>query len=245
MSIDVFILLAIGAMAGGFVNGLAGFGTSLFALGWWLQIMPPIEAVALALAMSVVSGVQGLVIVWRSINWPRLMRFLVPAVIGVPIGLQLLSYIDPTFLKIVIGLFLILYGGFFTFRKNLPNLTRPTHIIDGFIGFISGILGATAGLSGALPTMWCSLRPWSKTEQRSVLQPFNSFILGCSATILAYRGIYSGQLIINLVIVLVIAIIAARIGITIFKRLTNEQFRRLLISLMFVAGFILLGKELF
>jgi len=34
MSVDVFLIIAAGALAGGFANGLAGFGTGLFALSW-------------------------------------------------------------------------------------------------------------------------------------------------------------------------------------------------------------------
>jgi len=56
---EYFIYLALGAAAGGFINGLAGFGTALLALGFWLQIMSPIAAVSTSLIMSVVSGPQG------------------------------------------------------------------------------------------------------------------------------------------------------------------------------------------
>lgn len=44
-----YICLFMGAFLGGFVNGLAGFGTALFALGWFLQIMEPPAAVAVVL----------------------------------------------------------------------------------------------------------------------------------------------------------------------------------------------------
>jgi hypothetical protein len=36
MSTLAFVLLILGALAGGFVSGLAGFGTALMALGIWL-----------------------------------------------------------------------------------------------------------------------------------------------------------------------------------------------------------------
>ena len=41
MSVDAIIFISIGAAFGGLVNGLAGFGTGLFALGWWLVVLPP------------------------------------------------------------------------------------------------------------------------------------------------------------------------------------------------------------
>ena len=38
-----YVLLFVGALAGGFVSGLAGFGTALTALGIWLccRLPPP------------------------------------------------------------------------------------------------------------------------------------------------------------------------------------------------------------
>ena len=244
MTAEFLFFVTAGAAAGGFVNGLAGFGTSLFALGWWLQVMPPVQAVAVVLVMSVVSGVQGVVLVRRSIEWPRLARFLVPALLGIPIGLQILHRVDADFLKAVVAVFLLAYGGFFAFRRELPALTRPTPLIDGGIGFVGGILGAIAGLSGALPTMWCAMRAWTKAESRAVLQPYNTTVLGISAALLALDGAYDGATLTTVAIALPATVLAAQAGIWLFGRFTDAQFRRTLIVLMFLSGILLVGKEM-
>lgn len=244
MTASFFLLLAAGAVAGGFVNGLAGFGTALFTLGFWLQIMSPPEAVAMVLFMSVTSGIQSMIVVWHGIRWRRLMIFLVPALLAIPIGLQLLDQIDAGTLKKIIAAFLIVFGGYFAIRKQLPNFTRPTPILDAMIGFVSGILGAIAGLSGALPTMWVSLRPWPKAEQRAVLQPFNIIILGVAGALLALDGAYSKPVLSNLLVAVPIAMLSARLGLAVFRRLDDHQFRRLLIVLMLMAGLALMTREL-
>lgn len=243
MNPEFLIYLAIGSIASGFVNGLAGLGTALFALGWWLQVMSPIEAVATILVMSVVSGIQGMVLVWRSIDWKLLNRFLIPALVGIPIGVKLLAYINSTVLSTLVALFLIAYGGFFSFRKLLPNLTRDTPLLDRLIGFSGGILGAVAGMSGALPTMLCSMRPWPKIKQRAVLQPFNFIILGLSTLMLAFNGGYPPSTLKIIAVSFPITMIASFIGFAVYKRLNDEQFRRLLIVMMLFSGVILLIKE--
>lgn len=243
MTLEFFLYLMAGAVACGFINGLAGFGTALFSLGWWLAIMPPREAVAAVLFMTIASGIQGTLLVRRSIRWPRLARFALPAVLGIPVGLQLLDIVDPSALKRTIAAFLILYGGFFAFRKRLPNFTRPTHSIDAAIGFVSGILGALAGLSGALPTMWCALRPWPKSEQRAVLQPFSMIVLTLSAVALAFDGAYRGAVLVDLAMAMPFSLLSARAGVLVFERLRDDQFRRLLVFLMLAAGLILMARE--
>ena len=159
MTLEFFVILALGAASGGFMNGLAGFGTALFALGFWLQIMPPAQAVSIVVVMSVIAGLQGVWLVRASImDQPRrLMRFVLPALVGVPLGVAALSVLQPNMLKLIIAGFLILYGGFFTLRSSLPKLERPTPVVDVLIGFSGGVLGGAASLSGALPTMWCAM----------------------------------------------------------------------------------------
>ncbi|GMG84855.1 sulfite exporter TauE/SafE family protein [Paralimibaculum aggregatum] len=245
MTVDFIAVLVAGAAMGGFINGLAGFGTALFALGWWLQIMPPQQAVPVVLLMSVASGIQGCWIVRHAIRWRRLAMFLVPALFGIPLGLSVLDLIDADQLKLVIGGFMLLYGLFFAFRRTLPRYERPTPVIDGGIGFVGGILGATAGLSGALPTMWISLRGWTKEASRGVLQPYNMAVLGLSVSLLAMDGAYDRQTLLLCGGALVPTLLAAQVGILTFRRLGDATFRRLLIVLMLVSGGALLVRSLF
>jgi len=240
MTMVFFLFLAVGAFCGGFVNGFAGFGTSLFSLGWLLQVMPPLEAVAISICLSLVSGIQGIILVWSSIHWPTLLRWLIPALLGVPVGIALLEHLNARFLTLLVAAFLIIYGGFFAFRSQLPNVLRDMPIADRVIGFISGILGAVAGLSGALPTIVCSMRPWPKMQQRALLQPFNGIILGVSALMLYFQDAFSQTTISSLLIAAPITFIAAFIGIRLFKMVSDNQFRRLLIFMMLLSGVVLL-----
>lgn len=239
-------LLIIGAAAGGFINGLAGFGTALFTLGFWLQILSPLHAVALVLVVSTATGLQGLWVVRHHMaaQKHRLARFLIPAVFGIPIGIGLLTWIDPRTLKLVVAGFLILYGLFFILRRRLPAFDRKTHGQDAAIGFAGGVLGGLAGLSGALPAMWLALRPWPRHVTRAVLQPYNVAILTLSLIILAVKGTYTGPVIRDALIVLPVSLIAAQIGITVFKRMSDTSFRWLLIVLMLTSGLILAAREL-
>lgn len=245
MSLEAIVFITIGAVLAGFVNGLAGFGTSLFALGWWLQVMAPIDAVAVSLAISVLTGIQGVWIVRRAIEVRDLSRYLIPAFIGIPIGLSLLTHLSPEPLKLLIAFFLLGYGAFFAFRSNLPTLERKTPIPDIVIGFLGGILGALAGLSGALPTVWLSLRAWPKAKTRAILQPFNTVVLGVAAILLAIKGAYDASVLLALALATPVALASAQAGIMVFKRINDADFRRLLIFLMLASGVVLLGQSVF
>lgn len=245
MTVSLIVFLLAGAFAGGFINGLAGFGTALFALGFWLQVLPAPTAVAIAVVMSVTSGLQGLWVVRGTIvaKPRRLLRFLLPAIPGIPLGVSLLTVVEPSILKLAIAGFLLAYGGFFAFRRNLPKLERPTPIVDGAIGFLGGVLGGAASLSGALPTMWCALRPWPKAETRAVLQPFNVAVLSLTLIIFVLKGSFDWPTLHLIAIALPATLAGAKIGILVFHRLEDDQFRRLQIGLMFISGLILAVGE--
>ncbi len=246
MSFDQLGLFMAGAAAGGLINGLAGFGLSMFAMGFWLQIMPPSQAVPIMVITAVVTGLQGAWVVRRSIikHPARLAILTVPGLVGVPIGIGLLASIEPHIIKLTLAGFMMLYGGFFTFRRALPNLERPTPMIDAVIGFVSGVLGGATSLSGPLPTMWCALRGWPKVETRAVLQAFNIVILAFTAVGLVLQDRYTWQILGLIALALPLTILFAQLGLYLFKHLRDDQFRRLLIALMLIFGTILAFKEL-
>lgn len=246
MDTGFLVALFSGAIAGGFVNGLAGFGTALFALGFWLQILPAPQAVAIAVVMSIASGLQGVWIVRREIQRHprRLARFLLPALVGIPLGVAALSVVSADLLRIGIAGSMLFYGGFFLLRGNLPRFEPRTPVPDIVVGLAGGMLGGAASLSGALPSMWCALRPWPKGETRAVLQSYNVIVLTVTAALLAWKGFYTSQTLGLTALVLPATLIGAQVGVLVFQRLSDDQFRLVLLGLMFLSGSILAVQEL-
>jgi hypothetical protein len=237
MTFEIIVYLLLGAAAGGFINGLSGTGTALFALGFYLVVLDPVTAVAIVALMSIVAGLQGAWVVRHAIfaQPRRLMRFLLPGLLGVPFGVWLLDGLDASVLRLGVAGFLILYGGYFAVRRSLPAFSRPTPIADCLIGGVGGVLGGAAGMSGALPSMWMSLRPWTKFETRAVLQPFNIVMLATTVVLLFFRGAYddAGQV---LLITIPAGLLAAQVGIAVFRRLSDTAFRWVLILLTLAMG---------
>lgn len=232
------LLLALGGIAGGFINGFAGTGTALFALGFFLSVLGPVHAVAVVALISVLSGFLGLWVVRAHIveNSRSVAHFTVPGLVGVPIGFALLSTVNADVLRLMVAALLITYGAYFGFRSALPRLATKTPITDATVGFSGGVLGGLASLSGALPTIWLSMRDWPKTQTRAVLQTYNVVILSATVGFLALAGAYDRPTLIALAIALPAGLAAAQVGIYVFKRLSDGQFRRVLILLCLTMG---------
>ena len=240
----VIICLIAGGFAGGFVNGLAGFGTALFALGWFLQVLPPREAVGVVLVCTLVTGLGGMWQVRHSIHLRRLARFLVPGLIGTPFGLMALALVDASSLSLIVGMMLLAYGGYFSFRRSIPEITGSWKVLESGIGFAGGVLGGMAGLCGALPSMWLALRPWAKGERRGVLQPYNMLILTVAAGLLAYDGGFTLPVLSSLGVALPASIVGSVAGLMLFRRISDAVYQRLLIILILLSGISLLVRTL-
>lgn len=238
MDLNTIIFLILGGLAGGFINGFAGTGTALFSLVFFLQVLDPLTAVTISATISFISGLQGMFIVRQEIsqNASLALRFIVPGLIGVPLGAACLTLINVTGLRLLVAGFLIFYGVYFGFRKNLPQFDRNAPKVDTMVALIGGFLGGLAGLSGALPSIWLSMRPWKKQLTRAVLQPFNVVILFTTVVVSTMNGALTLTTVLAAAIAIPAALVSAQVGIYVFRKVSDTQFRRTLIILCLAMG---------
>src|SRR5215475_3255999 len=109
MHAAAYALLVIGALAGGFVSGLTGFGTALMALGIWLYVLPPSMAVTLVLICSVIAQTSTLPSMWRSFDLTLVWPFVIGGLLGTPLGTLLIAHADPRDFKLTVGVFLLVF----------------------------------------------------------------------------------------------------------------------------------------
>ena len=230
------ILILIGAFAGGFVSGLTGFGTGLTALPFWLHAVNPVVAAPLVVICSIVAQLQTLPAIWHAINWRQAAPFVLGGLIGVPIGTVLLTLVSPYLFKLFIGIFLILYCGFMLARGSAPTFYWGGRSADGAIGFGGGVLGGLAGLSGALPTIWVSLRGWGKDAKRGIFQAFNLSILSFALVSQAFGGLVNIELGRLVLIALPGTVVGAWLGRKTYNWLGDDRFNQVVLLLLLLSG---------
>lgn len=175
--IDDPVLVIGGAFVGGVVSGLTGFGTGLVTLPIWIHAIAPTLASPLVVVCSLAAQIQTLPAIWHAIDLRRLAPFIGGGALGVPFGTWLLLHVSASACRMGLGVLLIVLCGFLLIGNRQFHVDWGGRIADSMIGFGGGLLAGLAGLSGPLPTLWASLRGWSKDERRAVFQGFNLCIL--------------------------------------------------------------------
>src|SRR5262245_62008959 len=108
-------VVAIGALIGSVVSGLAGFAFGLVTLGLWLHAIEPTLAAPLVVACSLAVQFMGIRALWHAISWQRVWPFVLAGLIGVPVGSYLLGHLDAALFRHILGGFLLTYASVMLF----------------------------------------------------------------------------------------------------------------------------------
>jgi uncharacterized membrane protein YfcA len=244
MTTIALVLLFLGAFAGGFVSGLAGFGTALMALGIWLYVLPPPIAVPLVLICSVVAQTSTLPAIWRSIDFRLVAPFLIGGLLGVPLGTLLIAHADPRVFKLSVGVLLLIFPVALYINRRPLALRFGGKVADAGIGFAGGILGGLAGLSGPLPILWATVRGWGKDERRGVFQIFNWTVLLAALCLQAGTGFVALEVVWLALLALPATIFGAWLGARVYRVLSDRNFRDVVLGLLFLSGVGLVWSSL-
>jgi uncharacterized membrane protein YfcA len=236
-------LILAGALAGGFVNGLTGFGTALTGLPIWLQAIEPAIAAQLASACSVLGHITTFPAIWRAIQWRRVARPIAAGLLGVPVGTLLLPYIPLGAFKLGVGLVLVGYCGFMLVAAGRVRLAADGRDGEALVGFLSGALGGLAGLSGVLVTVWASLKAWPKDQRRIFFQSFNFSVLTAMLVVSLASGQVGPRSLLAVGIAAPATLLGAALGLRVYRRLDDVAFDRLVLLVLLLSGVALIWSS--
>src|SRR6188472_2940229 len=228
-------LFLLATFAGALVAGLSGFAFGLVATSIWLYILTPLQTATLIIAFGLI--VQGYA-VWklrRALDWTRLRPFVLGAALGVPVGVFILTWVNPAHMRMGVGLFLVLYSLYALFRPAIPPVKTVSPVVDAGVGFLNGVLGGITGLAGILVTIWCGLRGWPKDAQRTVFQPVAVAIFVMSASWIGAKGAITADAIKLFLIGLPALFAGTWLGLKLYGRLDEAAFRKAVLVLLMIS----------
>jgi uncharacterized membrane protein YfcA len=246
MGLTFVFLAAVLAFA---LSTVSGGGAGLLLLPVLARVLPT-AAVPAALTLGTASStVSKLALFGRSVRWAITRRFVPGAVPGVLLGAFLLKYLNPLWLEVFIGAFLV---------SNLTTLLRKTDaspapaVPAGWLklsalGFAAGFLSGLTGAVGLLFNKFYFRYGLSRDEVIAT-RAANELLLHCIKLILYLGlGLLTGPAWWAGAVVAVAAVLATAATRRLLPYLPEAAFRRIGYAAMVLSGSFMLyaaGQEL-
>jgi len=241
---DILWIVALGAVAAGFVQGLSGFAFGLVAMSFWAWSLEPQLAAALSVFGALTGQIIAAVTMRRGMHFSLLWPFLAGGLIGMPIGLFVLPLLNVALFKAFLGALLVLWCPAMLVSSRLPRISNPPRWADALAGLIGGVMGGLGGFAGAVPTLWCLLCGYDKDRQRAVIQNFNLTILATAMLGYALTGLASWSMLPYFGVVALAVLVPVLLGARLYIGISEAQFRMIVLSLLTASGVALLASSL-
>ena len=235
----VLTLFVLAAFAGGFISGFSGFAMGLVVSGVWLHVITPMQTATLIAGYGLLTQGYGIFNLRRAFDLRKTWPLAAGTVIGIPIGVSILTYVNPGYLRFGVGVLLVLY--------TIYGLTRPVFApikigtaADITIGISNGLLGGLTGLGGVISTISCQLRGWPKDVQRAVFQP----VLFVAFVVISISQTLAGSITLETLklygVGIPFMVSGLWLGFKLFGTINDETFRKAVLLLLLLSGLSLI-----
>ncbi len=213
---------------------VAGFGAPLINMPFMVDWLGVRVATPVSAFVGLLTSILVLLNYREDFTVRAVANLLLPAILGVPVGVYALRTVDVQIAKIVLGIIVLAFALYSIFKPSLPALQHPSWAY--LFGFISGVTGGAFNISGPIIVIYAAFRGWPPNAFRSNLQGFflvtNIFIL-ISHWIDGNIGPTFWEASLWSIPGMLLAVIA---GIYLGKWINVQRFRQLILILLVVSG---------
>jgi len=216
------------------IRGFNGFGFSAICISGFSFILPAIEIVPIILALEVAISIFMVPYIWNKIDWRFVFKILLGIMIGSPIGLYLLKYLDPQTTHLSVCLLVIFFS--ILLMKGFSNQKINNNYGKFFTGIVSGTLNGLTTLGGmpvALFLLITSIQP--AVIRGSLAALF--FLTDVYAFILSFfSGIVDMTTIYRAIPLIVILPLGVFIGNKFFVKSKEETYRKVVFYFLIIVS---------
>ena len=227
------------------VFGMTGFGAAIVAVPVLVQLMPLHFAVPLVVLFdlvctSLVGGKN-----WRKVSRPELVRMLPWLLLGVALGVTLLSQLPPKWPLIALGVFVLLMCARNLLSSDAAQ-SRPLSARWSMpFGTFGGVFSALFGTGGPIYTIYLSRRLPDVDQFRATISVLILLSGITRAVAFSATGLYSEPSILRMAAVLLpVSLLGVFAGSRLRTRFPAPVIKRVINLLLVVAGIGVLYRGL-
>jgi len=175
-----------------FIRGVAGFGFALVLAPVLLLIIGPKSAVVVILLLGLITHILALRYDFRNIYLKGIIPMSVGSLLGIPLGIWIITVISPPVLKILIGCVTVCFA--IPLALGFTNDFKRERLACGLSGFVSGTLCTSTSLGGPPVVLLMHNQNWRKEVIHSSLSAYFLFVNSCSLVALSISGLINTQI---------------------------------------------------
>ena len=240
----ILLIIFLASFAAFCLSAVCGGGAGLILIPILGKLLPISEVPAALSIGTFTSSASRLVVFRKYINWKIVKYFVPPALPAVWLGAYLLKYLDPVYLEIAMGVFLVSNLPLvFRKQKNSALSARPKNILLVTIGFLAGFLSGITGAVGLLFNRFY-LRYGLSKEEIIATRAANEIILHLIKIILyVFFGLLSIKAMQVGLAVALSGVASAWGAKYLIKKMSEFGFRRIGYMAMVISGLIMLTQS--
>ncbi|MFD1204987.1 MULTISPECIES: sulfite exporter TauE/SafE family protein [Sporosarcina] len=233
MEVGLFILLIFTASL---LQTSTGFGFSIVATPFLLLLFDARDAIQLNLILSLFISLTLFKNIRSDIDRGVLKRFISGSVIGLPIGMMVFSFSNIDYLKIAIGILILLL----TVLLLLKFRIGQTRGRDRIVGAISGSLTTSIGMPGPPLLLYFSGTETEKAKLRGTTLAYYLFIYFFSLVVQIFAAGTSNKVWLYALCALPIVLLGQLAGQYLFSRINQKMFQLFTYAILLFTGAYLL-----
>ncbi len=231
-----WILILLLVLFAAFIRGLAGFGFALVLAPVLLLVLSPAAVVVINLFLALLSNIVVIVHSFAHIDFRRILPMMLSSLLGIPLGVWIISAVSPSILKIFVGALIICFAVLVAsgFRITLAG----ERLSAGAAGFFSGVLASSTSLGGPPVVLLMQSQRWRKEVIHPSLAGYFLFLGAASLTALAVSGQVTGEMVLTVASLAPALLAGTGLGVFVFQRVNARFFRLLSIIIIICAGLL-------
>ena len=242
--IDIIIIIFMSVFLGAIIKGAVGIGMSMFSVPIIAFFLPPTTAMILLCVPVLITNILQMQIK-KGIGSFRFFPMFIALILGIIIGCNLILEINLSMISQIIAISIIFAAIINLFGINIkyinPNLERKLTIP---LGFFSGIIG---GLSSMYSPYILAYLVSTNLEKEALIRTMATMYFIGSIFIFPiwiYNGLGTLSDLIWSGLLLFPAILGQKIGTSIRSRISNENFKKIILYTLMIIGTSLLIKNI-
>ena len=235
-------ILALALFLGCTVYSATGFGIAMTAMPIsLLAISDPQTAVIVVNTGGVSAGILIAIQARKDIPYREVVPIVAAGVLGVPFGVAILKFADPTLIRIGIVVLILLLAAL-SLKEYKGEI--PYAIVLGVLaGFVVGATLTAFAVGGPLIVLFLLARNLGRRSVRGAMALYLLVIAGIGVVAYATTGLYSVERLTLVGIVLIPAFVGFGAGALLIQRMNEQIFRYVVLGIIGLSSMAVLVPE--